>query len=107
MGSDFQKFLSEVSIAVRSYYGSRLERIILFGSYARGEQQKDSDVDLMIVLNDEKINPSGEILDFGKVIYPIGWKYGHWISILPTSVQKALQSKLPVYQNARAEGIVL
>ena len=107
MSSDFQKFLSEVSSAARKYYGTRLEKIVLFGSYARGEQRKDSDVDLMIVFRDEEINPSAEILSFGKEIYPIGWKYGHWISILPASVQKAIQSKLPVFQNARREGIAL
>ena len=29
-------------------------RLIVYGSYARGEEREDSDVDLMVVLSDEK-----------------------------------------------------
>ncbi|MDZ4847509.1 MAG: nucleotidyltransferase domain-containing protein [Chitinophagales bacterium] len=74
MNSEFQEFLKEVLSAARKYYGSRLEKIVLFGSYARGDQQKDSDVNLMIVLKDERINAPVEILNFGREVYPIGWK---------------------------------
>ena len=31
----------------------RVDKIVLFGSYARGEQLPGSDIDLMIVLNEE------------------------------------------------------
>lgn len=30
-------------------YGDRIERVVLFGSVARGEARKDSDVDLLVV----------------------------------------------------------
>ena len=32
-------------------YGSRMKGIFLFGSYARGEQTGDSDLDVLIVLD--------------------------------------------------------
>ena len=36
---------------VRAIYGSHLRQIILYGSYARGDYNSDSDVDVMILLD--------------------------------------------------------
>lgn len=37
--------------AVRLAYGSRLHRILLYGSRARGDAEPDSDIDVLVVLN--------------------------------------------------------
>ncbi|HOK66136.1 MAG TPA: nucleotidyltransferase domain-containing protein [Anaerohalosphaeraceae bacterium] len=42
--SDFQKALREVGI--------KPQKIILFGSYATGQQQQDSDIDLVVISED-------------------------------------------------------
>ena len=37
--------------------GIRVERVVLFGSFAKGNPRKDSDIDLVVVSNDfEKLN---------------------------------------------------
>jgi predicted nucleotidyltransferase len=36
--------------SLREIYGPRLKRLILFGSWARGDAQPESDVDLLVVL---------------------------------------------------------
>ncbi|MEA1869432.1 MAG: nucleotidyltransferase domain-containing protein, partial [Euryarchaeota archaeon] len=33
-------------------YGSQLKSILLFGSYARGEETEDSDIDIAVILED-------------------------------------------------------
>ena len=38
-------------------YGDKIREIILYGSYARGEATKDSDIDLLVLI-DDSINPS-------------------------------------------------
>ena len=38
--------ISEYVRAVRKIYGHHLKQVILYGSYARGDYTKDSDVDL-------------------------------------------------------------
>lgn len=38
--------------AARALYGDRVERIVLFGSRARGDAQEDSDWDIAIFLHD-------------------------------------------------------
>ncbi len=46
-----EEFVSQIG----ELYGDRLNKVILYGSYARGEQHEDSDVDYLVVLNDEEI----------------------------------------------------
>ena len=37
---------------IRTFYSDRLISLVLFGSYARRENRRDSDIDLLIVLDD-------------------------------------------------------
>ena len=57
------------------------DRMILFGSQARGDARPDSDWDLLVLLDKEK---RGFIEDYDKYGYPfseIGDKYGTYISV--------------------------
>lgn len=42
--------LVRVKDELRKMYGSRLERLLLYGSRARGDYQEDSDYDVLVVL---------------------------------------------------------
>lgn len=43
--------LARFSAAVREAYGDRLERIVLFGSRARGDHRPDSDYDIAVFIH--------------------------------------------------------
>jgi len=43
--------LAKFRAALNEMYGARLERVILFGSQARGEARPDSDYDVAVFLN--------------------------------------------------------
>jgi predicted nucleotidyltransferase len=43
--------LAKFSAALAEMYGDRLERVVLFGSRARGDAQPDSDYDVAVFLN--------------------------------------------------------
>lgn len=51
--SELQTTLEKVKNASVQLYGDKLNRIILYGSYARGDNTDESDIDIMIVLNCE------------------------------------------------------
>ena len=40
-----QEFLKEYVNKVISIYGSHVKQVILYGSYARGDNREDSDID--------------------------------------------------------------
>ena len=107
-----------VSDALREYikglhniYGSVIEKIILYGSYARGDFNKDSDIDIMILtdLKDEEYYQYFEkISDF---TYDLEYDNNFDIEISP--VIKNIDrfnywlEALPFYINVQNEGVVL
>ena len=51
MPQTIQGLLDQYITEIKKIYGSHLRRVILYGSYARGDFRTDSDVDIMILLN--------------------------------------------------------
>ncbi len=86
-------------------YGSRFNKLILFGSYARGDFREDSDVDFMVVLNDEKVAGGREVGYLSPSVSKLSLRYSKLISILPTSWFRFTDSKLPFYQEVRKDAI--
>jgi len=73
------RLLSELKEALHGTYGDDLRGLYLYGSYARGEEIADSDVDVIIVL--ESIGSYGaEIERTGAIISSLSLKYGVSIS---------------------------
>jgi predicted nucleotidyltransferase len=44
--------LDRFARAVRDRFGARVFEVVLFGSYARGEATEDSDVDVLVVIDE-------------------------------------------------------
>lgn len=101
-------FLAEVRRVLAAAYGPRLDRIILFGSYARGEARSASDIDLLIVLTDHPIDISVEIAHLNDLLYPLGLAYDSLISVVPVSTTDFDQNSWhPLYRNIKQEGILI
>lgn len=98
--------LNEVKRKISVLYGKRLRQIILYGSWARGDANDNSDIDLMIVLSG-KVSPGKEIDRMIDIIYEIALKHDTLISIYPVSEKELLCNKGPVLLNVKREGIVV
>ncbi|MDR1984494.1 MAG: nucleotidyltransferase domain-containing protein [Prevotellaceae bacterium] len=81
------------------------DRLILFGSQARGDAQPDSDWDLLVLLNKNE----RKFEDYDNFAYPfteIGWNYGVAINtVLYTKEQWEKGKIFPFYKNVMREGI--
>ena len=51
MEERIKNIMSEIHEELMKLFGGKIERIILYGSYARGDFNLESDVDIMILLN--------------------------------------------------------
>ncbi len=58
MPGEIKSLLDDYVKEIKGIYGSHLKRIVLYGSYARGDFTDDSDVDIMILVDlpDENID---------------------------------------------------
>jgi len=74
--------------------------VILYGSYARGEEHKDSDIDLLILLNQEKVTYDDR-KRIAHPLYDIELDTGILISsmILPQQIWKTRHRFTPFYKN--------
>jgi len=83
------------------------DRMILFGSQARGDARPDSDWDLLVLLDKEKITYEDENL-YAYPFADMGWNYGTYISVkMYTTKEWSNCSFTPFYHNVQKDGIVI
>lgn len=58
---DYRKIAEELARHLKAKYGDRIEKVILFGSVARGEYREDSDVDLLVVTRESTLDLQWEV----------------------------------------------
>ncbi len=104
--STIKHVLKEVKNVLNDLYKDKLVDIILYGSYARGDQKDESDIDLAIIIDDD-IRPFREIEQINDEIYDIDLKYSVVISIHPISKRKFLVENHSYFKNLKKEGISL
>lgn len=95
--------LEEFKRELRRIYGPRLRRLILYGSYARGEAEGGSDIDLLVVL-DRTDDPLSERERLSEVIFKLALKYNIVLSVL-TIAERDLERPKPLLLNVKREGI--
>ncbi|MEO0160388.1 MAG: nucleotidyltransferase domain-containing protein [candidate division WOR-3 bacterium] len=49
------RLLPEIEKKIRESFGEKVTKIILFGSFARGDYHKYSDVDILVIVDDEDL----------------------------------------------------
>jgi len=94
----------EVKRALTALYGERLERVILYGSYARGDFHAESDVDYLVVLRDNNFRQTTEFDRYWDMTWSMWERFGIWISVKPVFADRLVSSDLFFYQNVRQEG---
>ncbi len=97
----------EVKRVLTDLYGDRLDRVILYGSYARGDFNEESDVDYLVVLRDNEFRQLTEFDKYWNLTWTTWLAYGVWLSIKPVYIEKYRCSDLFFHRNVRREGIAL
>ena len=100
-----KELLAEFKTGLQAIYGSRLKGFYLYGSYARGEQEEYSDVDVLIVL-DEIPHYAAEIWRTGRLNSGLSLKYDVSISRVFFSEQEWLTKDTSFLANVREEAVV-
>jgi predicted nucleotidyltransferase len=102
-----QQIAREYKTILQDVYGDDLAEVILFGSYARGDQHEESDVDFAVVFRNEDIRPTAQLFKTAPIASDLSLKYGLMVSTLPISLEKKENSMLGIYQEIRKDGIII
>jgi len=101
--NDIEQILERIKDSVRRTAPGAV--VVLYGSYARGDDRPDSDIDLLVLLDKDKVTRDDEI----KIKYPlynIETDTGIIISpiIIPKKIWETKHKISPFYHNVTKEG---
>ena len=101
--------LLEFSRQVKRILGNKLSKVVLYGSYARGDYRDNSDIDVMVLTtltNDEIEQVENQIYN---VAFDFQMEYGVDLSVIIKNEDQYNYwlGALPFYNNVEKEGVVI
>ena len=106
MNEKIKKILTEVKKYLIESFGDKIRQVILYGSYARGDYNKDSDIDVLIVVSDDvnAVEVEESLSDF---LFEILLNENELCSVraIPEKLFKKYNS--PFLLNVKEEGVVI
>ena len=96
--------LKKCNQILSDYYGDNFERLVLYGSMARGEADNFSDIDLLVLLK-EPFNYFQELRTIVELLYPVQLESHNLISAKPAAKEEFESGEILLYRLAKREGI--
>jgi predicted nucleotidyltransferase len=99
----------KVCAAAKEVLGDKLEKVILFGSYARGDYHEWSDIDIMVLADIQPEKASTIRKEIRSLMNYIGLEYNVIVSlsVVCYSIYREYSNISPFYLNVQEEGIEL
>ena len=96
-----------VADVYRMVYGDNLMKIILYGSYARGDFNDDSDIDMVAIVDGERKLLQEQLKKVWDVSSDLELKYETIVSpaVIPYKEYMQFQEDIPYYRNIKQEGV--
>jgi len=106
MSAKIRAILSRLRAGLAGVYGARLKGVYLFGSYARGEEDAESDLDVLIVL-DRLERYGAEIARTSQLIADLSSECGVSIRRVFASEADWVGQNTSFYANVREEAVAV
>ena len=91
----------------KSVYGGELSEILLYGSYARGDNEEGSDIDIAAIVHGDRPALQEKLKELWDEAAESGLEYDIVISptVIPYDEFEKYKTSLPYYINIAREGI--
>lgn len=102
-----KKLFSEINENMANIFGDKLRRIILYGSYAKNKQNKESDIDFFVLVDDTEENLRNNKYRIADIMAKLSLNYDILVSITEETYNRYRDylEILPFYKNISEEGI--
>lgn len=102
-----EKLFSELNKDMANLFGKKLRKIILYGSYAKSKQNKESDIDFMILVDDTEENLRRNKYRIADIMSKLSLNYNILVSLTEETCNRYIEylEILPFYKNISEEGI--
>ena len=104
-----QVLLDETVGGLREIFGEKLDRVILYGSYARGDYDEESDIDVMALVDMDGETLAGYRRRVNAFSNQLDLKHDVLLSIKLQDLATFLQweNTLPFFKNVKKDGILI
>ena len=103
---NLQEVFEKMIPGFQMIFGNVLERIILYGSVARGTQTAESDIDIAVIVRRYTENMHDKMID---LTVDLELEYNKVLSVLLIDYDnfREWEDVLPLYKNMKKDGIML
>jgi len=109
LDKNLNNILNEVINDVKNLYKEKLKAIVLYGSYSRNQQDDESDIDILVLVDVDE--PELKYYDkmLNSIISDIGYRHKKVVSLIDLSYEKFnyWADVVPFYKNVKNEGIII
>lgn len=105
--NELNTILSELAAAYRNVYGDNIVKILLYGSYARGDYDENSDVDIAAIVKGDREELQKKLEHIWECSHKLELEYETILSpvVIPYDEFREYKATLPYYKNIESEGI--
>lgn len=107
--SELSIILNHLYKAYHEVYGENIVRILLYGSYARGDYNKDSDIDIAAIVHGERYDLQQKLDQVWDISSDLELEYETIVSptVIPFNEYMEYKEIIPYYKNIQKEGILI
>jgi len=104
MDENIRDLANQVKQCLIKTYGEKIKQVILYGSHVRGEATRDSDVDILVVV-DGSLNPLEVRKSLSDLLFDILLEEGELLSVIALPERFFDSYNSPFMLNVRREGL--
>jgi predicted nucleotidyltransferase len=83
-----EKAKNELALAMKNLFGNNLNEVILFGSYARNQQDEESDIDIMVLVKEDQLSLKAYTQSIAEIVTDINLQYDVVLSVILQSTDE-------------------
>ena len=105
MDERIKRLINQIKAHLVKEYGERIKKVILYGSYVRGETTRDSDIDILVLV-DNSLNPFEVRESLSDLLFDIILNEGELVSVIVVPEDFFESYNSPFMLNVKKEGVV-